>query len=194
MRLVLPLLGVSLATFALAAQTPPAQPPFRAEANYILVDMYPTLDGRPVLDLRAEEVEVQDQGTPQRIDRFEHVLLRGPRPQSPGAEPATVTEARAPAPGSRARLFVLFLDSLHVEGGWSVRMNRHLTTALNTMIGGDDLVAVMLPGMSPRDLTFTTRTSSIDEMLRPFWGTRDRWVMLNPEEAEYVNCYARKAW
>ena len=105
---------------ALAAQepAPPAQlEPFRTEVNYIRVDMYPTADGKPVTDLRQDEVEIFDEDAPQKIDRFEHVLIRGARAQTTRREPATLAEMREAVQDVRTRLFVLFLDTEHVEFG-----------------------------------------------------------------------------
>jgi len=65
-RSVLPrLIGGALVTAAAAAALtarPQDQPPptFKAEANYIRVDVYPTLNGAPVTDLRREDFEVFD--------------------------------------------------------------------------------------------------------------------------------------
>ena len=184
---VLPLLVA-----ALAAQepTPPAQlEPFRTEVNYIRVDMYPTSDGKPVLDLRPEEVEILDEGEPQKIDRFEHVLVRGARSQEGRREPATMAEMRAAAQDVRSRLFVLFLDTEHVEFGASFNVRSPLIQALNQMIGGDDLVAVMTAGMQARDITFRRRTTSIEELLKGVWSERDHRLKLNPEEEDIKWCF-----
>ena len=107
------------ASVRLAAQsrTPAQLEPFRTEVNYIRVDMYPTADGKPVTDLRQEEIELFDEDAPQTIDRFEHVLIRGARSQETRREPATVAEMREASQDVRARLFVLFLDTEHVEFG-----------------------------------------------------------------------------
>ena len=98
---LLPLLFV-----AIAAQepAPPAQlEPFRTEVNYIRVDMYPTADGKPVTDLRQDEIEILDEGAPQKIDRFEHVLVRGTRSQEIRREPSTVAEMREATQDVRVR-------------------------------------------------------------------------------------------
>ena len=54
-------LALALGSLTLSAQDRPLEP-FRTETNYIRVDMYPTLSGRPVEDLQASEVEIADQG------------------------------------------------------------------------------------------------------------------------------------
>jgi VWFA-related protein len=188
---LLPLLFV-----ALAAQepAPPAQlEPFRTEVNYIRLDMYPTADGKPVTDLRPEEVEILDEGEPQKIDRFEHVLVRGARSQEGRREPATMAEMREAAQDVRARLFVLFLDTEHVEFGPSFNVKGPLIQALNQLIGGDDLVAVMTGGMEARDITFRRRTTSIEELLKGVWSERDHRVNANREEEEVKFCFGAGA-
>jgi len=65
-------LAVALGSLTLSAQDRSPQP-FRTEANYVRVDMYPTVGGRPVEDLEASEVEIADQGVAQKIDRFERI-------------------------------------------------------------------------------------------------------------------------
>ena len=69
--------SVLLALVALAAaQNQPPQPTFRTEANYVRVDVYPSKDGAPVTDLRQEDFEVVENGAPQKIEQFEHVVIR----------------------------------------------------------------------------------------------------------------------
>ena len=40
-------------------------PTFHTEANYVRVDVYPTVDGQPVLDLRQDDFELLEDGKPQ---------------------------------------------------------------------------------------------------------------------------------
>src|SRR5512140_2344043 len=108
------LVGAVVAT--VVAQNPPApQPPtFRAGANFVRVDVYPTAAGRPVGDLAKDEFEVLEDGVPQAIVTFEHVSVRGGSPPSERVEPRSAREANEQAADARNRLFVLFLDSYHV--------------------------------------------------------------------------------
>jgi VWFA-related protein len=184
-----PLLLLLAASVAIAAQEPQLEP-FRTEVNYIRVDMYPTADGKPVIDLRQDEIEILDEGEPQKIDRFEHVLVRGARSQEARRDPATVAEMREAVQDVRARLFVLFLDTEHVEFGPAINIKSPLIQSLNQLIGGDDLIAVMTPHMQARDLTFRRRTTSIEELLKGMWSERDHRLHRSREEEEVVDCYA----
>src|SRR5947207_8206402 len=117
---------------ATVAQTPsPPQPTFRTEANYVRVDAYPTKDGTPIADLTQADFEVLENGVPQRIEQFERVAIRGNLPQDLRAEPNTVRESLAMAANPRARLFVVFLDTYHVDVGASHNIRKPLMDALD---------------------------------------------------------------
>jgi VWFA-related protein len=169
---------------------PPPQPTFRAEANYVRVDVYPTLDGAPVTDLRQDEFEVSEDRVVQRVEQFERIVIAGGAGQPGRPEPNTVDESRRAVQDPRARVFVLFLDLKHVEGDASRTIARPLVKALNSLIGPDDYVAAMTPGMSARDITFARRRTSIESVLsREWWGERDRISFSDPVENEYALCY-----
>jgi hypothetical protein len=97
-------LVIAAAAAALTARPQDAPPPtFKSEANYIRVDVYPTLTGAPVTDLRREEFEVSDENVVQTIDAVEHVTIRAAS-QDLGREPNTVAESRGMLENGRARL------------------------------------------------------------------------------------------
>jgi VWFA-related protein len=151
--------------------------------------MYPTLDDKPVTDLQQDDIELLEDGRPQKVVQFEHVLVAGQRQQT-RREPSTLEEMRRAAQDPRARVFVLFLDPRHVDVKGSMQVRRPLIDALNALIGGDDLIAIMTPEMSARGLTFTRRTSSIEAMLTPHWGQEGWPGTKDPVEARYDHCYA----
>jgi VWFA-related protein len=163
--------------------------PFQTEVNYVRVDMYPLADGKPVLDLQQSEVELLEDGVPQKIVQFEHVYVSGPRPQTTRREPSTMEEMRRAAQDPRARVVVLFLDPRFVDLQGSMRIRRPLIDALNRLIGGDDLIAVMTPAMSARSLTFTRRTGSIEQLLAGYWGEQGWPGIRDPVEFQYEACY-----
>ena len=176
---------------AQAQQPPqPAPPTFRTEANYVRVYVYPTIDGAPVLDLRQDDFEVSEDRVLQKVEQFEHVVISGGAGQPGRPEPNTVEESRRAVQDPRARVFVLFLDLKHVEGDASRRIAQPLVKALNRLIGPDDYVAAMTPGMSARDITFARRRTSIEGVLsREWWGERDRSIFSDPVENDYALCY-----
>jgi VWFA-related protein len=197
-------LGLAATVLAVAAlaqttapppQTPAPQPTFRTEANYVRVDVYPTRDGAPILDLKQDDFEVLESGTPQKIEQFEHVVFRGNVPQEARREPNTVEESRQALENPRARVFVVFLDIGGVDVAGSHNIRRPLVDTLNRAIGEEDLVGVMTPEMSARDVTFARRTTTIEGFLTRFWtwGDRDRLDPVDPVdpvERNYDLCYA----
>jgi VWFA-related protein len=174
-----------------AAQDQPPQPTFRTEVNYVRVDVYPTRDQMPVTDLTQDDFEVFDNGTLQKIEQFERVVIRAAGPQDTRIEPNTVRESRSMLENSRSRVFVLFLDTYHVDLGGSRNIKDPLVDALDKVIGADDLVGVMTPEMSASDIAFARKTTTIEGMLTRYWhwGERDRVGPVDRRDREYEACY-----
>ena len=173
-----------------AAQDP--QPPvFRTEANYVRVDAFPTKDGRPVHGLTAKDFEILEDGVPQKIASFEHIVINVGTPPDERVEPNSVREGERMAANPRNRVFVVFLDVPHVQVTSSHAIKEPLIALLGRTMGPDDLVAVMTPLMSPTQLTFGRKTDVIERGLRENWpwGLRDRLVPMDDVEHQYQICY-----
>jgi VWFA-related protein len=185
--------AVAYAIATASAQQPaaPPQPTFRTEANYVRVDVYPTRDGAPILDLTQDDFEIIENGAPQKVDQFEHIVIRPAGAQNTRIEPSTIAESRSMATSPRARVFVVFLDTGHVDVFGSHNIRRPLIEMLNRVIGADDLVAVMTPDMSAKDITFARRTETIEGALTRHWtwGDRDQLTPLDPVEKQYEYCF-----
>jgi VWFA-related protein len=170
----------------------PEQPTFRAGANYVRVDMYPTRNGQPVEDLRQDEIELLEDGKPQRIETFEHIHIRPAAPTDVRVDPESVARSREQAADPRARVFVVFLDTYHTQTEGSARMREPLVRFIDSVLGPDDLIAVMTPEMSAADLTLARKTTVLSRMIsdNTFWGRRDRGIIDNdPKDDLYDVCY-----
>ena len=194
-----------LATLLLAASSPPLagqsgsrkpddlqqpRPIFRAGANLVRVDVYPTRDGKPVTDLTAADFEVFEDGTPQAIDAFEHVVVRPAGPQAVRREPNTIEQSRQLAANPRNRVFVLFLDVPHVtiHGAWTVR--EPIIRMLDRVLGEDDLVGIMTPAMAASDVVLARKTDVLAGGLRDRWPWGERHTLQRSErERLYESCY-----
>src|SRR5262245_28154924 len=167
------------------------QPTFRTGANYVRVDMYATLDGKSVDDLTAEEVEVQEDGVAQKVEAFEHVLVRPAGAQESRREPNTVEQSRQMAAEGRARVFVIFLDTYHTTIEGSSNMRVPLVKFLDRLVGPDDMVALMTPEMGASDITLGRKTTVISNIMQAqwMWGRRGRLVDDDPKEELYQECY-----
>jgi len=183
---------VVAAVATLTAQQP-AQPTFRAGANYVRVDMYATLDGQAVNDLKAEEIEVLEDGVAQKLEDFEHVLVR---PASAGQvvrEPDGLGASREAAADPRARVFVIFLDTYHTRMEGSANVRQPLVRFLDRVLGPDDLVALMTPEMGASDISLGRKTNVISNILaEEWWGRRARLADEDPKETLYRVCGKRK--
>jgi len=179
---------LAFAAVSLAAQT---QPTFRTGANYVRVDMYATVDGKPVDDLKQDEVEVLEDGVAQTLEIFEHVQVRTLNPQETRIEPNTVEASRQMAADPRARVFVIFLDTYNTRIDGSAKIRQPLINFLDRVLGPDDLVAVMTPEMAASDIAFGRKTTVVTRLLEreTFWGRRDRILNADEREDLYDRCY-----
>src|SRR5262245_46948589 len=164
-RAVLPRVALSAAfgclliagSIRLAAQNKVQQPTFRAGANFVRVDVYPTIDGAAVRDLTQDDFEVLEDGVPQQIQSFQYINVRGNGPEVEQHEPTSVVESRQIAETTKGRLFVIFLDTYFIDVAGSHRLQRTLVNFLHRILGPDDMYAVMTPEMSASDITFARR-------------------------------------
>ncbi len=168
------------------------EPRFRGGANLVRLDVYASKDGVAVTDLAAADFEVLEDNAPQQVSSFELVQARGVVPESARVEPTTVAESRARTAQPNARVFVLFLDTAHVQIEGSYHAQNPVSALLDRVVGEDDLVGVMTPDMSARNITFSPRTTSIGDMLRNnwAWGDRGRMNTSDPRDQELRMCYA----
>jgi len=187
-RLCIASLFLLAAVVVLQAQD---QPTFRTGANYVRVDMYATVDGKSVDDLTAEEVDVLEDGVPQKLEAFEHVQVRPAGPQEARREPNTIEESRQAAAEARARVFVIFLDTYHTTIEGSANMRLPLIKLLDRLLGPDDLVALMTPEMGASEITLARKTTVISNIMQTqwMWGRRGRIADNDPKEDLYESCY-----
>ena len=187
---------IGAASAALIAQAPQPAPTgqatFRTGANYVRVDMYATQNGQPVHDLQLGDIDVLEDGVPQKIEAFEHVQVQPAGPQAARIEPNTIAESRQMVADARARVFVIFLDTYHTQIEGSSNMRLPLVRFLDRVLGPEDLVAVMTPEMAASDITFGRKTIVISNIMENewTWGRRGRTGADNdPKEDLYAACY-----
>ena len=174
-------LRVAAATVACAVlgadqQTPPQQrqPVFRGEAVLVTVDAYPHLDGRIVEGLKAEDFQVLEDGKPQAIESLEFVRVEPSLSEATRRDPNSVREMLTLAADPHNRVFVVFLDQLHVSVDGSFATRRPMVDALNRIIAPDDLFGVMTQNTDPRALTLGRRLLSVEEQLTKYWNWGER--------------------
>jgi VWFA-related protein len=163
------ILLVLLAAVSLRAQNGPIN---RTGTNSVRVDMYASRDGQSVDDLQISDVELLEDGVPQTIDALEHVQVGAPG-------------------SSRARVFVIFLDTYNTQIEGSSTMRLPLIKVLDRIIAADDMVAVMTPEMSPSEMTFGRKATVISNIMQSDWAwtRRGRTERRDQKDALYDACY-----
>src|SRR5687768_7057387 len=138
-----------------APQTQPAsdEDVVRISTNLVQVDSVITdSKGKQVTDLRADEVQIMEDGKPQKITNFSYTALDltgTSRPTAP-AKPADKNAPPVPPvrlkPEQVRRTMALVVDDLGLsfEGAYAVR--RALKKFLDQQMQPDDLVAIMRTG------------------------------------------------
>jgi len=181
----------ALVALAATARGDAQEPRFRGGTNLVRLDVYASVNGVAVTDLTAADFEVLEDNAPQAVSSFEFVTARGAVTEAARVESNTVGEMRSRAAQPDARAFVLFLDTLHVQVEGSYRAANPMAAMLDRIVGADDLVGVMTPEMSPRNMTLSPRSAPIGEMLRTSWtwGERGAVVPTDPRENDLKQCY-----
>jgi len=170
-----------LTAFPLLAQQPqpqPAQQPTffseTIEVRVINVDVVVTgKDGKPVRGLTKEDFELYENGKPQQISNFLEM-----RPEDSPVPAATAGTAMQPnpdalrPPDTRARNFVVFLDSSTIHPFTRDRVFKPLERFLHRAVRAGDHVMVVSwnPGLKV-DLPFTNSVDDATKALDHLVGT-----------------------
>jgi VWFA-related protein len=166
------------------------QPPrFRGGTNLVRVDAFATKNDVPVQDLKADDFEILEDGAPQTINTFEHIAIE-PSHQREQVDPSSVAQALQLAGDPHHRVFVIYLDTGHVDAIASGAIKEPLIDLMNRVMSDDDLVGIMTPEMDPQQITFARKTDVIERGLREnwAWGRRES-VLLDEREKLYDMCF-----
>ncbi len=180
---------------AVAGQQPTQQRPpvFRGESVLVTVDVYPQRDGRIVEGLTAGDFQVLEDGKPQTVENFEFVRVEPSLSESGRRDPNSVKEMLELAADPHNRVFVVFLDQLHVTVDGSSATRRPMVDSLNRIIGPNDLFGVMTQNTDPRALTFGRRLISVEEQLSKYWTWGERYRLgtdpTDPLEEDLKTCF-----
>jgi VWFA-related protein len=175
------LTGGVLAAFALASglaaqQPPPPRPQatFRGGVTYVEVDAYVTdANGDPVADLTANDFELIDAGSPQRITTFAAVNLSisrtGPLPAAAGSVQRDVRTNLTP----EGRVYLVILDDLHVDGARTAAVRTALRRFIEQDLGQTDVMAIVsTSGRTDASADFTTDRRRLAEIIDRFLGQK----------------------
>lgn len=159
-----------------AGQTPPAPqtPVFTSGLDLVRMDVRIVGDdGRPLKDVRRDEIEVVDEGTERPILLFQHVE----QPDGTYADAALRTiaaEVSTNQGAPRGNLYILAFDQAHIAAGTEQRARRAAAQFLRTRVGPGDRVALYaLPGPGPQ-IDFSSDVAHLLATLPSVRGSLER--------------------
>lgn len=184
--------AILLASVALVrTQDPPAPqggatPTFRAGVNLVRVDVIVADgDGNPVTDLKQDEFEIVEEGRVQTIDLFRQIRIDGTAagPARPRQVLNRDTEEREAARDD-VRIFGILLADYQICAQRSRAVREAMATFIRKL-GPNDLIAVMQPLASVRDLVFTYDHEAVLQSIQRFEGRRGDYIARNAIEEQH---------
>ncbi|HSC26572.1 MAG TPA: VWA domain-containing protein [Vicinamibacterales bacterium] len=154
-----------LAGFTPAAQQPEPPPTFRSGVDLVRFDVRVVdASGRPITDLRPDEIEVYDAGKRLPIVLFQRVTEPAGA-YVDAAIRAVTAEVSSNEAFPRGHLYILIFDQQHITPGNEQRARMAAEQFLRTRVRPSDRVALYaLPGPGPQ-LGFTAdKTRAIQEL------------------------------
>src|SRR5262245_41909197 len=171
-------------------QQPPDQPVFRTGINFVRVDVIITdKNGAQVGDLKDTDLEVTEDGKPQKIETFKLVKLDGGSSDENKAPPKHIRtdyDEQAEAARDDVRLFAVFFDDYHVRRGASMSVRNPITKFIDTQIGPSDMVGIMYPLESTASVRFTRNHDAVMRAVQQFQGRKDDYTPRNQFEEKYA--------
>lgn len=173
--LVIPALAGPASLRAQSQQQQPSTPVFRSGTELKRLDVRVVHDdGRPVQDLRADEIEIVEEGVPRPVLLFQHVsdatvpIVEAAR-RTVGGEVSTNSGA------PRGQLYVLIFDQAHISPGNEQRARAAAARFLTTRVRPGDRVALYgIPGPGPQ-IDFTANAAQVIADLTKIRGGLERF-------------------
>lgn len=160
-----------------SAQQPQSNPPvFRSGSSLATLDLHVTdRQGRPVDDLRADEVEIVDDGVRRPVVLLRHVNESG-RSYQESMLRTVASEVSTNQGAPRGQLYVLLIDQQHITAGREQPVRIAAEKFLRTRATSQDRVAIYgVPGPGPNQ-RFTSNITSAIAQLQSIRGGLERMV------------------
>jgi len=150
-----------------------AQPPltFRVEANFVEVDAFVSdAMGNPVTDLRATDVQLFEDGKPQKVSAFAQVNIPVARAEQPLFSPSAIEPDVQTNAGMDGRIYLFVVDDLHIAPLGAFRVKEALHRFFERNFGANDLAAVVFTsgrGADGQDFTNSPRLllAAVDKLI-----------------------------
>ena len=130
--------------------------------------------GQFVADLKKEEFEVLEDGVPQEVQSF--VLTHGGRvynqtlPAPPKQQPGIILPPSRPTNDAAGRIFVIFVDDLHLDFRNTGRIRDLFKKVADELIHEGDMFAIVSSGPASIEIPLTYDRRRLDEALKKVTG------------------------
>jgi len=162
-----------------------APPVFKTGVNLVRVDVIVSdNDGKPITDLTKEEFEIVEDGRPQTIDLFRHIYIDGTAAVPHSRQVLNRDTEEREAARDDVRVFGILLADYQVCGQRSRAVREAMATFIRKL-GPNDLIAVMEPLNSVRDLVFTYDHDAVLQTIQRFEGRRGNYTPRNAIEEQH---------
>lgn len=160
-------------------QTRAQTPVFRAATDYFETNvLVRDTTGKFVPNLRPEEFQVFEDGVPQKVQNFS-VSVGGrvltdltPRTVAAPREGLILPRYVPPADTS-GRIFIIFIDDMHILPGDSIRARSVLEQIRDTVVHENDLIGIVSTGYSSiaTDITYDLKKTRFNEAIKKTMGS-----------------------
>ncbi len=174
--------GVAL-TAGLCAQTPAPpkpgaaqKPTFKVQVDLVTNDVIVRdAEGHFVPDLKKNEFEIYEDGVKQDISSM--TLVHGGRvtnvlaPPPPPPPEGIILPPSKPATDTSGRIFLFFVDDLHMDFRNTGRIRELFKKIKNTLVHEGDMFGIVSSGPSSIAIDMTYDRSRLDEAIKKIPGT-----------------------
>jgi VWFA-related protein len=177
-----------------AQATPPAgdqKPTFQVQVNYVTTDVIARGDdGQFVSTLTKSDFEIFEDGVKQDVASF--TLVHGGRvinlqaPPPPPVEEGIILPAARPQTDTAGRIFLLFIDDLHLDFRNTGRIRELFKKISKTLIHEGDMFGIVSTGPSSLAIDMTYDRKRLDEAIKKISGSglKPSDIIGGPEGAE----------
>jgi VWFA-related protein len=168
----------------------PQRPTFRTGTSLVRVDAYPSRDGKIIEGLTGEDFEIFEDGVLQKIDSFQFVRYERNAALGERRDPNSQRDGFRLAADPSYRVFVIYLDNLHVDFSGSHAIRIPLINFINRVLGTNDLFGLLTTRHGIGDLMLGQKTQFIEEQLTKYWDWgRGARVTEDEEDLTIAACF-----
>jgi VWFA-related protein len=172
----------------------PQRPTFRTGTSLVRVDAYPSRDGKIIEGLTGDDFEVLEDGVLQKVDSFQFVRYERDAALGERRDPNSQREGFQLAADPSYRVFVIYLDNLHVDFTGSHAVRAPLINFMNRVLGPRDLFGVLTTIHSVDELMLGQKTQFIEEQLTKYWDWgRGSRVLEDEADLMIQACFAGRS-